>query len=54
MTREEMKEIIRTVIEKMQDTSSDQTPSPACIFGDDPNPCDVTTEYAVGEEDGGA
>ncbi len=26
-------------------------PVPACLFGDDPNPCDMTTEYAVGEED---
>ncbi len=48
MTKEELKEIICAVIERMQDQADEAAPEPACIFGDDP--CDVTTFYAVGEE----
>lgn len=48
MNREDLKEIIRRVLEKMQG-QADESPTLACIFND--MPCDVTTEYAVGEED---
>ena len=47
MTREELKEIIARVIEQVQD---DEAPKPACLFGDEPDPCDMTTFYGVGEE----
>ncbi len=50
MTREELKEIIRRVFERLQEEPED-APAPACIFKDQPDPCDVTTYYAVGEED---
>ena len=46
MTKEELKDIIIAVIEKLQE--DEEAPQPACIFGD--TPCDVTTRYAVGEE----
>ena len=46
MTREELKEIIARVIERIE---GEESPQPACIFGDLPD-CDYTTEYAVGEE----
>ena len=46
MSRDELKEIIRRVIVQMQD----DTPQPACLFGDGATPCDTTTRYAVGEE----
>lgn len=46
MTREDLKEIIALVIEKMDRT----TPTPACglLWTDEPQ---VTTLYSVGEED---
>jgi hypothetical protein len=46
MTRQELKEIIFTVIEKLQNP----TPAPACgiLWNDQPT---ATTLYAVGEED---
>ena len=50
MTREELKEIIHAVIDRLAEPADGEAPQPACIFGDDPTPCDVTTEYAVGEE----
>ena len=48
MTREELKEIIARVIERIE--NDDDAPTPACLFGDWEEPCDGTTEYAVGEE----
>ena len=61
MTRDDLKEVIGRVI-KVLGTS----PGAACIFGDNPcdttlkygifppppppDPCDVTTRYAIGEE----
>ena len=48
MTREELKEIIARVIERVE--NDEEAPKPACIFGDVPD-CDYSTEYAVGEED---
>ena len=48
MTREDLKDLICAVVEKMSD--SEDAPRPACGFGD--KACDVTTYYAVGEEDG--
>lgn len=50
MTREEMKEIICRIVEKLRKTA--EAPPPACIFED--NPCDVgpnpSTLYGMGEE----
>lgn len=48
MSREELKEIVIEVMEKLADPC--EAPLPACVFSDNPNPCDVTTFYAVGEE----
>ena len=50
MNREELKEIIARVIERIND---EETPAPACLFGDvePPPPCDYTTFYGIGEED---
>ena len=45
MTREDLKEIITRVLERIQD--DEEAPKPACLFGDT---CDATTRYAVGEE----
>lgn len=45
MNREELKEILERIVTKME-----EAPQPACIFGDDVDPCDVTTKYAIGEE----
>lgn len=47
MTRAELKEIIAKVIKKLKEKGA-SAPIPACLYGD--APCDVTTEYAVGEE----
>ena len=47
MTREELKEIIARVIERINDEAA---PRPACLFGDEVNPCDMTTFYGLGEE----
>ena len=53
MTREDLKEVISRVIERMSDEQQ-CTPTPGCIYSDAPqcgdNSCDVTTYYAVGEE----
>ncbi len=45
MNRKELKEILERIVDKME-----QAPQPACIFGDEVEPCDMTTKYAVGEE----
>ncbi len=48
MNREELKEILERIVNKMEDA-----PQTGCIFGDggcDENTCDLTTFYAVGEE----
>ena len=50
MDRTEMTEIVREVIERLQQLDHDETPNPACIYGDAPNPCDVTTFYGMNEE----
>lgn len=51
MSRDELKEIIRAVVDKLHDEEQKEreTPSAACIWGDGGG-CDVTTKYAVGEE----
>ena len=49
MNREELKEIITRVIERIQ--GDEEAPKPACLFGDGTTPCDATSRYAVGEED---
>ena len=47
MSRDELKEIVIRIIERVID---EQSPGAACIFSD--TPCDgVTTYYGVGEED---
>ena len=43
-----MKEIIIEVIEQLEEPC--EAPRPACLFSDNPDPCDATTFYAVGEE----
>ena len=50
MTRDDLKDIIVRVIDRMDET--DEAPAAGCLFCDqkDPDPCDVTTFYAVGEE----
>ncbi len=49
MDRQDLKEIIRRIIEKVQEEEGKDAPQPACIFNDN---CDggPTTMYAVGEE----
>ena len=47
MSREELKEIIRRVIDTLQ-SDEDCAPRPACIFSDEP--CDVTSFYGMNEE----
>jgi hypothetical protein len=51
MTRNELKKIIASVIDRLHNTAS----SPACgiFWADSPNPDppDTTTRYAIGEED---
>jgi hypothetical protein len=49
MSRDDLKDILCRVIENL---SNDEAPEAGCLFGDqsDPDPCDVTTRYAVGEE----
>jgi hypothetical protein len=46
MNREELKEIIGRIVEKLEE----EAPRPACIFGDSGGDCDMTTRYAIGEE----
>ena len=48
MTREELKEIVIDVVQKMSEQS--EAPVAGCIFSDKPDPCDATTFYAIGEE----
>ena len=49
MDRQDLKEIIRRIIKKVQQEADRDAPRPACIFNDN---CDggPTTMYAVGEE----
>lgn len=47
MSRDELKEIIRRVIVRMQQEEPPHSPLPGCTFNDN---CDATTLYAVGEE----
>ena len=47
MTRDELKEIIARVIQRIND---EEAPKPACLFGDEGVPCDATTLYGIGEE----
>ncbi|MFH1130921.1 MAG: hypothetical protein V1754_06270 [Pseudomonadota bacterium] len=47
MTREDLKEIICEISEKMKEQKDTDAPLPACFWGDN---CDATTKYAVGEE----
>lgn len=51
MSREELKEIVTRVIVTLRQ-DNDETPRPACFYGDnpDPDPCDVTTFYGINEE----
>ena len=52
MGREELIEVIRRVVERVEalqeDEQSQSAPSSGCTFGD--GICDVTTLYALGEE----
>ncbi len=48
--REEMKEIIGRVLQRILTGVEHASPQTACIFSDLPA-CDVTTDYAIGEED---
>ncbi len=53
MNKNELREIIVAVIDALRHGESEQAGSPnaACVFGDEPEPCDtITTLYAVGEE----
>ncbi len=52
MIRDDLKEIILRVIERTEHTgdTDDGAPAAGCLFKDAPDPCDVTTFYAVGEE----
>lgn len=47
MSREELKEIVVRIIKRMSEAGA---PRPACIFSDNPQPCDATTEYGINEE----
>ena len=46
MSREDLKEIIGRVLVRLQQ----QAPRPACLWVDDPEPCDTTTRYGINEE----
>jgi hypothetical protein len=48
MSRNELKEMIIRVIDRMSETD-EETPAEGCVFGDSGN-CDVTTKYAINEE----
>lgn len=53
MSREDLKDIIKRVIESLQQEQNDgDSPSTACLFYDKPpcDNCDATTKYAIGEE----
>ena len=47
MNRNELKEIIIRVIDRMGETE-DETPELGCLFGD--GNCDATTKYGINEE----
>ena len=51
MDREELKEIIHSILDKLKNVKQ-EAPKAACFFRDDTgdSPCDVTTRYAIGEE----
>lgn len=49
MSRQEMKDLILEVIGRLESDEA-EAPAPACFFGDNPDPCDMTTRYAIGEE----
>ncbi len=52
MSRDELKEIILRVIDRLQQGQEEGAPTPACIFRDNGGePCDTTTRYAIDEED---
>ncbi len=52
MDREDLKEIILNVLNRLREPQPDGGPAPACLFGDDGgDPCDSTTRYAIDEED---
>lgn len=50
MSREELREIVVTVIRRMGELARQEAPRPACIFSDNPHPCDTTTSYGINEE----
>jgi hypothetical protein len=55
MNREDLKDIIKRVLENLQQDQNSNSPTTACLFYDKPpcdncDKCDVTTYYAVGEE----
>lgn len=50
MSREELKEIVVQVIRRLSGAEGPEAPRPACIFSDNPHPCDVTTDYGINEE----
>jgi hypothetical protein len=47
MSREDLKDIIGRIIRKLEQERDESAPPVACIFGDN---CDVTTKYAINEE----
>ncbi len=49
MDREDLKDIIVRVLEKLRREPPDQSPVAACVFDDES--CDTTTRYAIDEED---
>ena len=50
MNREELKELIVRVIERMVENEPGETPVVGCIYKDAPDPCDASTLYGIGEE----
>ncbi len=49
MDREDLKDVIQRVLDKLRQAPADERPIPACVFDD--GPCDTTTRYAIDEED---
>ena len=50
MSRDELKEIIVRVIDRMGGDEACEAPVAGCIYKDAPEPCDATSYYAIGEE----
>jgi hypothetical protein len=48
VSRDELREIVLRVIKRVFEEP--EAPGLACIFGDAPDPCDITSYYGMGEE----